>query len=84
MIINKLLDKLVDKSLPFSQMVVDIPTDTFSIKIDMLEESTYEWLENSTEIVSNISCGDIIGGVAHDVVIILKTNDGSVKLIDAK
>lgn len=84
MIINKLLDKLVDKSLPFSQMVVDIPTDTFSIKIDMLEASTYEWLENSTEIVSKISCGDVIGGVAHDVVVVLKSNDGSIKLIDVK
>ena len=83
MLINNLLDKVQEGSLPYSKMHISVPVGEFKMTIDMIDSKTYNWLEMS-EIVKKIECGNILEGVAHDVEIIFDTPDGVLELVDIK
>lgn len=83
MLINNLIARVQEGSLPFSKMHMKVPVGEFKMTIEMIDSKTYRWLEMS-EIVSKIDCATIIEGVAHEVEIVFDTPDGVLELVDIK
>ncbi len=83
MVINTLLEKSIDKSLPCSRLKLEVPCEFFTLELGMVEEDFYHWI-TSSDLVESYSCSNILEGIAHDVVLELRTNDGSLSLLDVK